>query len=152
MKKLSKELLINGISAIVIIIISLILIRVADFSSVFSNNQASDLSSVVAIGTAALATAVFLSMLCVIVPIVMVVAEFLLTLIARLFNIGEDKHWKHVVGHIFFIPALIIHLLLILLFLYIILSIKAVIYIIPLLISIIVFVYMIITYAKKAEK
>ena len=152
MKKLSKELLISGLFALVLIILSFVLLKVANFDAFFESNQATDLSSVVAIGAAALAGALVLSIVCVIIPIIGVAVEFLLTLIARLFNIGQDKKWKRIVGHIFFIPALIIHFLLVVLYVYIVIAFKSEIYLILLFLTIGTFIPMVIIYAKKSEK
>ena len=152
MKKLSKELLISGLFALVLIILSFVLLKVANFDAFFESNQATDLSSVVAIGAAALAGALVLSIVCVIIPIIGVAVEFLLTLIARLFNIGQNKKWKRIVGHIFFIPALIIHFLLVVLYVYIVIAFKSEIYLILLFLTIGTFIPMVIIYAKKSEK
>ncbi len=151
MKRLSKELLVSGLFALVVIILSLVFIKIANFESFFAQNQAEDLASVVAIGAAALASALAISIVCAIIPIIGVAVEFLLTLIARLFNIGQDKKWKRIVGYVFFVPALIIHFLLIVLYVYIIITIKSNIYLILLFLSIITFVLMII-FLKKDKK
>ena len=152
MKKLSKELLISGLFAVVVIILSLIFIRVANFDAFFANNQASDLSSVVAIGALAFASAIAISIVCAIVPIIGVALEFLLTLIARLFNIGQDKKWKRIMGHILFIPVLVIHFLLIALYAYIIIVFQSKIYLVLLVLSIGTFIPMVIIYFKKNKQ
>ena len=149
MKKLSKELLISGLFALVVIILSIVFIRIANFDAFFANNQANDLSSVVAIGAAAFAGALALSFICAIIPIIGVVIEFFLTLIARLFNIGQNQKWKRIMGHIFFIPALIIHFLLIILYIYIVVTVKSELYLILVFLSIGTFIPMIIIYVKK---
>ena len=151
MKKLSKELLISGLFALVLIILSFVLLKVANFDAFFAQHPAEDLSSVVAIGAAALAGALVLSIVCVIIPIIGVAVEFLLTLIARLFNIGQNKKWKRIVGHILFIPALIIHFLLVVLYVYIVIAFKSEIYLILLFLTIGTFIPMVIIYAKKSE-
>ena len=152
MKKLSKELLISGIFAILIIVLSLVLFRLANFNLLNGNNQVTDLSSVIGLSAAAFAGALALTIICVIIPIGGVIIEFLFTLIARLFNIGEVRKWKNIVSNIFFILALIIHILLSIVYIYIIFTIKSEIYLIPLFLSLIALVLMIIIYAKKVEK